>query len=112
MPRPTCVGPPDSAIAPRGSPKFEERSAAAFQEPDRPNSAKIQRHRPARRFTPEEDRRLIQLRLRHCGHARGQFVTPQKGYFGPGGIGTVAKLMGRAKSSIQLRLNLLAERGD
>ena len=53
-----------------------------------------------RRFTPSEDARLVELRLVHDG-VRGR-----------GGLKTIAKKLGRAKSSVQLRLNKLAERGD
>lgn len=59
-----------------------------------------------RRFTPEEDARLIALRLANPG----SIGAPRKGQ--PGGLGTIAKALGRRKSSVQVRLQTLAKRDD
>lgn len=52
-----------------------------------------------RGFTEEEDARLIELRLKHYGR-------------GAGGLAAVAKALGRAKSSVQIRLDTIAKREE
>lgn len=63
--------------------------------------------RAVRRFTPEEDERLVELRLQFTGLKRG---VPRAEKVG--GLRDIAKIMGRAHSSIQIRLQTLAERED
>lgn len=59
-----------------------------------------------RRFTPEEDARLVALRLEHWGDRRGPLAQQ------PGGLGAIAKKLGRPRSSVQVRLRMLAEREE
>jgi len=59
-----------------------------------------------RRFTPEEDAQLIALRLEHCGDRRGPLAQR------PGGLGVIARKLGRPRSSVQVRLRMLAEREE
>jgi hypothetical protein len=61
------------------------------------------KRRGGQRFTPEDDRRLEDLRLQFPGG---------KPHCGKGGIREVAEAMGRAKSSIQIRLQVLAARSE
>jgi hypothetical protein len=58
-----------------------------------------------RRFTAEEDQRLLMLRRLHPG---GYENGPRGRH--RSGIGTIARIMGRGKSSIQMRLARLAAR--
>lgn len=63
--------------------------------------------RPRRLFTSEEDRRLVELRLKYYGGPQGG---KRKGC--PGGLAAIARELGRAKPVVANRLKLLAERGD
>ncbi len=63
--------------------------------------------RICRRFTSEEDARLVELRLQYPGYDRGKWRSGCRG-----GLRTIAKIMGRTHSSIQVRLRMLAERDD
>lgn len=64
--------------------------------------------RTCRKWTPEEDRLLIELRLLHYGRDRGR---PKKNET-QGGLATIAEKLGRQKSSVYKRLNYLAKRDD
>ena len=59
-----------------------------------------------KRFTPEEDEQLRELRLKFPGYEHGMQRR------GVGGLGTIARIMGRCKSSVQLRLVALAKRDE
>lgn len=63
--------------------------------------------RKLRRFTPEEDARLVALRLIHCG-SNGQ----PRADGGNGGLRTIGKILGRRHSSVRHRLIYLAERDE
>lgn len=63
-----------------------------------------------RRFTPEEDAELVRLRLLHRGTEPGRRPWGDKAKVG--GLMTIARKMGRHKSSIQMRLKTLAGRED
>jgi hypothetical protein len=62
-----------------------------------------------KRFTPEEDARLIALRLVHYGKGPGR---PWGEAAAIGGLRIIAAKLGRDKSSIQWRLRVLAERDE
>lgn len=57
----------------------------------------------SRPFTPQEDKRLEELRLQFPGG---------RPYCGKGGIREIAAAMGRAKSSVQIRLQVLAAKAE
>lgn len=59
------------------------------------------------RFSKEEDELLERLRIIH----RGSTGAPRK-CDNHGGLGTIAKIMNRPKSSIQMRLKYLAEKAE
>lgn len=63
-----------------------------------------------RRWTTEEDERLRTLRLQFhgCDPGGGNGLNGKK----PEGIRTIGEMMGRAKSSVYMRLLLLAEKDE
>jgi hypothetical protein len=62
-----------------------------------------------KRFTPEEDALLIELRLVHYGKGPGR---PWGHQAAIGGLRIIAAKLGRDKSSIQWRLRVLAARDE
>ncbi|MBY6242821.1 hypothetical protein [Methylosinus sp. Sm6] len=64
----------------------------------------MRKPRTHRRFTPEEDARLLELRGRYPG------CRPEKGVHcaNAGGLGAIGKIMGRDPTSLAWRLRKLA----
>lgn len=62
-----------------------------------------------KRFTLEEDERLEALRLVYVGTDRGR---PRLDSGCRGGLSQIAEIMGRAKSSVQIRLDHLAAKAE
>jgi hypothetical protein len=67
---------------------------------------------PSRRFTPEEDMLLVELRLKFPGCDPGKSGWNKRGGQRCYGLATIAQMLGRAKSSVQLRLEYLARRDE
>lgn len=65
-----------------------------------------------RRFTPDEDERLVALRLQYPGCEPGKSGAHCRSRAQIQGLRTIAGILGRAKSSVQVRLNMLAEREE
>jgi hypothetical protein len=60
-----------------------------------------------RRFTPGEDDRLLELRMIYAGHLKKK-VLQMYPNTKKGGLRAIAREMGRPVSSVQMRLNYLA----